>query len=93
MSMTEELTGCVWEREVTRLVERWEETACHLEPYAPGASAAYRRAGAELRAGLGRSAQVADSLEALCGKLADASRTAILDAIAEHRRKKAAEVS
>ena len=91
--MTEELAGCVWEHEFARLVERWEEIACQLEPYAPGASAAYRRACEELRAGLARSAQVTDSLDALCGKLADASRTAILDAIAEHRRKKTAEVS
>ena len=86
MSMAEELAGSVWEREAQRLVEHWREIAAQLEPYAPGASAAYLRAGEELEARLNGSEKVAESLEALSTKLQAASREAIHAAIAEHRK-------
>ena len=86
MSIAEELGGSVWEREATRLVEHWREIAQQLEPYAPGASAAYLRAGKELQARLNGSGKVAESLDALCTKLQAASREAIHAAIAEHRK-------
>ena len=86
MSMAEELAGSVWEREAKRLVEHWREIAQQLEPYAPGAAAAYLRAGEELQARLNGLRTVAESLDALCGKLQAASRDAIHAAIAEHRK-------
>ena len=87
MSMMDELGGSVWVREAKRLIEHWREMAQQLQPYAPGASAAYLRAGEELEVRLNGSGTVAASIETLCGQVRAATREAVREEIAEHRKR------
>ena len=89
MSTMDELGGSVLVREAKRLIEHWREMAQQLEPYAPGASAAYIRAGEELEERLSGAGTVVESLDALCRRVQVATREAVREEIAEHRKRTA----